>query len=258
MSRMRGSAASALAPEVLLRKATLAQTPGQKARYAQRGLEVSGPIDDTTRALLLRQLYLSRMESRRFEEARQVAEEMVHLEVMTDVARQDAARAYLGLGELDRAIDHMRLAGRTSPPNRKAFHLWTLGTTLYLHEREREAVSVLRRAVRWSTTERPLYEAQLALARIACGDEPEAELEQLRDRLAHAPAGQGYGQFVLGELAALTGDRDAAIAHLEGFVERTSQGRVALAVALKGEISRAKSLLRDLKRRVPKTVPPGA
>ncbi len=50
--------------------------------------------------MLLRQLYLSQMEGRHFAEALEVAEQMpITCNVMADVARQDAARACLGLGD---------------------------------------------------------------------------------------------------------------------------------------------------------------
>src|SRR5690349_10016727 len=102
-----------------------------RAKYAARGLSHDGNVDHTTRAMLLRQLYLSHMEGRRFDEALVAAEQMVSLAVMPDVARQDAARACLGLGDRARAIEHLRLASRVSPPSRRAFHLWTLGSVLY-------------------------------------------------------------------------------------------------------------------------------
>lgn len=247
MSRTRGSAAEPATPEILLRKATLARSAGLRAKYARRGLEQQGKLDRTTRAMLLRQLYLSHMEGRRFDEALQVAEEIVGLDVMPDVARQDAARACLGQGDRDRAIEHLRLASRVGPASRRAFHLWTLGSVQYLAGRPREAIGALSRASRWGTTDRPLYQAQLALARIACGD-PGGDLAALRERLAEAPCGQGYGQFVLGELAYQDGDLAAAREYLRAFVKRSTSGRVALAVALEGEISRARELLSRLGR----------
>jgi len=198
--------------------------------------------------MLLRQLYLSHMESRRFEEALGVAEQMVQLDVMPDVARQDAARAHLGLGQTDDAASQLRLASRSCPPSRRAFHLWTLGSVLCLNGRPREAISALSRAVRWGTTDRPLYRAQLALAKIAC-DEDAGDLNELRERLAEAPCGQGYGKFVLGELAYHAGADDDAIGYLTEFIERSTSGRVALAVALEAEVSRARTLLRRLRQR---------
>jgi tetratricopeptide (TPR) repeat protein len=251
MSRARATLAETTTPELLLRKATLARSSGLRAKYALRGLAHGGRIDRTTRAMLLRQLYLSHMEARRFEEALGSAEQMLALEVMPDVARQDAARACLGLGKREAAVDHLRIASRVSPPSRRAFHLWTMGSVLYLLGRAQEAIGAFSRAARWGTTERPLYQAQLALAHLSCGEPAPDDLAELRERLAEAPCGQGYGEFVLGELAFAAGDYDQARAHLQGFVRRSTSGRVALAVALDGEVQRAKELLsqiRDLQR----------
>jgi tetratricopeptide (TPR) repeat protein len=225
----------------MLRRATLARTSGMRAKYATRGL-AHEDADPTTQAMLLRQLYLSHIEARRFSEALEVAEQMVATSVMPDVARQDAARACLGLGQLQHALAHLRVAGRVAPASRRAFHLWTLGSTLYLAGHEREAIGPLSRAARWGTTDKPLYQGQVALARLALGERVRG-IRQLRERLEEAPCGQGYGQFVLGELAFHQGDSDAARRYLEGFVRRTLSGRVALAVALQAEVTRARQLL---------------
>jgi tetratricopeptide (TPR) repeat protein len=243
MTRARTASAQVIDPELFLRKATLARSSGARAKYAERGLSQRGELDATTRAMLLRQLYLSHMEGRRFEEALSTARQMIDSSVMPDVARQDAARACLGLGDSDGALDHLRIASRVSPPARRAFHLWTLGTVLYLNGRPRDAIGALGRALRWGTTDKPLYAAQVALARLAIG-EPVVDLPELRETLADAPCGQGYGQFVLGELAFAEGDWDAAGRYLNAFVNRTTSGRVALAVALAGEVRRARRLLR--------------
>lgn len=250
MSRTRAAAAEVVTPEHLLRKATLARTSGLRAKYAMRALDWGGRISRTTRAMLLRQLYLSHMEAKRFDQALTVALDIVALDVMPDVARQDAARACLGLGDHEGAVAHLRLASRVSPPSRRAFHLWTIGSVLYLAGRHREAAGALSRAARWGTTDRPLYQAQLALSRIASG-EPVApdEIEELRERLADAPCGQGYGQFVLGELAFHARDFEAARLYLRAFVRRSTSGRVALAVALTGEIARARRLLGRIPRK---------
>ncbi|HMJ16580.1 MAG TPA: tetratricopeptide repeat protein [Polyangiaceae bacterium] len=249
MSRSRAAALESVTPELMLRKATLARTAGMRAKYAARGLSHDGTVDETTRAMLLRQLYLSQMEGRRFADALDVAEQMLTLAVMPDVARQDAARACLGLGDRPRAIEHLRLASRVSPPSRRAFHLWTLGSVLYLAGNHREAIGALMRASRWGTTDKPLYQAQVALARLANGESPGEDMGVLRERLADAPCGQGYGQFVLGELAYNTGDFSAAREYLRAFVKRSTTGRVALAVALEGEVGRARRLLTRIRQR---------
>ncbi|MCC6213920.1 MAG: tetratricopeptide repeat protein [Polyangiaceae bacterium] len=196
--------------------------------------------------LLLRQVYLAHMEARRFEEALETARQMLPLEVLTDVAHQDAARACLGLGRRADAIEHLRLAGRTGPAGRRAFHLWTLGSVQLLGGEAREALGALERARRWATADRPLYAAQVALARAALGDDP-GDLGRLREELEDAPCGRGYGQLVLGELAVLLGDPVAARRHLKSFVRRASGGRVALAVGLEAEIARARALLASLR-----------
>jgi tetratricopeptide (TPR) repeat protein len=249
MARPRPAGAESVTPESYLKKATLAHTSGLRAKYALRGL-ARAKRNRTTRAMLLRQLYLSQMEGRRFDEALTTALDMVRIGVMPDVARQDAARACLGLGDEDSALSHLRLASRVSPPSRRAFHLWTLGTVLYLAGRHREAIGALSRAVRWGTTDRPLYQAQLTLCHVAHGEEVDPQsIRVLRERLEEAPCGQGYGQFVLGELSLLEQDYDAARKYLRGFVKRSTTGRVALAVALSGEIARAKRLLSRMPRR---------
>jgi tetratricopeptide (TPR) repeat protein len=230
--------------EEYLRKAMEAETPRQRAKYATSGLATANN-DATTQAMLLRQLYLAHMEGERFGEALAVAEQAVTLDVMPDVAHQDAARACVGLGDTERAVAHLRTASRVGPASRRAFHLWTLGSTLYLAGRPREASGALRRAARWGTRDKPLYQAQLAVARLNAGERV-VGLPRLRERLAEAPCGQGYGQFVLGELCYHLGDRDAARKHLEGFVKRSTEGRLALAVALRAEIGRAREVLSRL------------
>lgn len=198
---------------------------------------------------MLRQLYLSHMEARRFAQALLVAEEMLSTSVMLDVARQDAARACLGLGEREKAIEHLRIGSRVSPPARRAFHLWTLGSVLYLSSRYQEACGAFSRAARWGTRDKPLYLAALSLARLAAG-EPVKDLAELRERLSEAPCGQGYGQFVLGELCFALEDYAGAVRYLREFLKRVTGGRVALQVSLSGEIARARQLVRRASARV--------
>ncbi|MBX3184174.1 MAG: tetratricopeptide repeat protein [Polyangiaceae bacterium] len=203
-------------------------------------------MDLDTRALLLRQLYLSQMESRAFTEALDTALQAVATGVMPDVARQDAARACLGLGDQRRAVDHLRIASRVCPASRRAFHLWTLGSSLYLAEDYVSAVGALTRAARWGTRDKPLYQAQLGLARWRAGQLATSELAALFDALELAPCGRGYGQFVLGELGHALGQTSVARRYLTAFVERAGGGRVALQVALEAELRRAKHILSEL------------
>ena len=249
MTQKRPAAAAAVTPELLLRKATLARTSLTRAKYAQRGLAHGAPLDHTTRVLLLRQLYLSHMEGRRFADALSIAEQMLGSAVMPDVARQDAARACLGLGDREKAIEHLRIGSRVSPPARRAFHLWTLGTVLYLEGRYTDACGALERAARWGTTDKPLYLAGVGLARRAAGEQVE-NLAELRERLSDAPCGQGYGQFVLGELCFALEDYAGAARYLREFLKRVTGGRVALQVSLSGEILRARRLIRRASAKV--------
>jgi tetratricopeptide (TPR) repeat protein len=209
------------------------------------GLSARGPIDKTTQAMLLRQLYLANYEARRFEDARDIAGQLVRLRVLTDVAHQDAARACQALGRIDEAVGHLRLAARSGPASRRAFHYWTLGGLLYLERRHAEAASTLLRAARWGTTDKPLYVAHAALAQCAQGRVAE-NLEEIIDQLAAVPCGQGYGRFVLGRLCCYAHRRDDAIRYLEAFVRRTTDGRPALRIALESEVYEAQVALRTL------------
>jgi len=213
-----------------------------RARWAQRGLSSRAPLDRTTQAMLRRQLYLSRFEARRFAEAHVIAVQASELSGMEDVMLQDAARAAIASGELDAALAHLRAAARRSPASRRPFHLWTLGSTLFLAHRYPEAIAALARAARWGTHDKPLYRAHLALARIA-GGEPVDDLQETIDELAQAPCGQGYGRFVLGHLAYASGEWEAARRYLASFVKRTDGARPAMAVALEPEMRMAKATL---------------
>src|SRR5215472_7449119 len=103
-----------------------------RAYCARRGLVASRSLDTTTRALLLRQLYLSHYEARRFDRAHAVALRALSLGVLPDVIHQDVARASIAKGDVADAVAHLRLAARRAPLSRRPFHLWTLGSTLLL------------------------------------------------------------------------------------------------------------------------------
>jgi len=213
-----------------------------RAMYARRGLAARSTLDPTTHAMLLRQLYLSLYESRRFVKAHEVAMQALELDVLPDVLNQDAARAALANGDLEAALAHLRAAARRGPASRRPFHLWTLGSTLFLAQRYDESVATLNRAVRWGTKDKPLYRAHLALSRIASGERL-GDLQETINALAEAPCGQGYGRFVLGHLAYAAGEWTAARRYLEAFVKRTSASRPALGIALEGEVRMSRATL---------------
>jgi tetratricopeptide (TPR) repeat protein len=195
--------------------------------------------------MLLRQLYLSHYEQRRFDDALAIARQMLALRVLPDVCHHDIARAMAALGQIDAAVGELRLAARTAPARRRAFHLWTLGSVLFLNGRHELAEAVMQRALRWSTTERPLYAGHLALIRIA-RDQPPGDLVELIEQLAAAPCGQGYGRLVLGLLCERAGRAAEARSYLRTFLDRSRQGRPALALALAGEVELAEEHLRRL------------
>jgi tetratricopeptide (TPR) repeat protein len=112
-------------PEDLLQKAMTARSASIRERYARQGLASNAPLDRTTHAMLLRQLYLALFEYGNFSEARSVAEQAIPLAVLSDVLLQDAARAALATGNLEVAIEHLRSAARRGPASRRPFHLWT-------------------------------------------------------------------------------------------------------------------------------------
>jgi len=232
-------------PEDMLQKAMTAQTPRARAIWARKGLSTRAKLDPTTQAMLLRQLYLAHYEEERFDQAILASEQALVLDVLPDVAHQDAARAKQAAGDIDGAATHLRLAARSSPPNRKAFHWWTLGGMYYLDKRYEDAIAALSRASRWGTTDKPLYQGHLALAQLAAG-QAVPDLDRVISRLTDVPAGGGYGRFVLGLLAVHAGRRDEAKQWLRSFIERSTSGRRAMAISLRGEIEVARQALEEL------------
>ncbi len=215
--------------------------------WARKGLASRARLHRSTQSQLLRQLYLAHYEQRRFRQAFGIAEQMIELGDMPDVAHQDAARALHACGDIDGAVGHYRIAARRGPASRRAFHCWTLGSVLFLEGRHDEAISALERAKRWATSDKPLYEAHIVLVRCSRGEVPSGVLGTLA-RLAQVPAGQGYGRFVLGMLSVHAGRYADARRFLESFVRRTREGRATVAIALEGELGLAKRTLSLLEK----------
>ena len=209
-------------PEEMLQRAMAATTPRARALWARRGLASRRRLDRTIQSMLLRQLYLAYFEARRFAKALEISEQNLALDVLPDVVHQDAARAAQALGNVDAAAGHLRLAARSGPAKRRAFHWWTLGSLYLLAGRYDDAISALTRAARWGTTDKPLYQGHLAVARCAAGEDV-SDLAELIDRLSQVPAGQGYGRFVLGHLAFHAGRRDDAQCRRSSTSDRTSR-----------------------------------
>ena len=72
--------------------------------------------------------------------------------------------------------------------------------------------------------------------------------DEVIERLASVPAGQGYGKFILGLLSHVHGNRRDARAYLQAFVERTEAGRPVTTIALDAELTRARRVLALMSR----------
>jgi tetratricopeptide (TPR) repeat protein len=218
-----------------------AKSAAARAKHARAGLVTICDVE--TQGLLLRQLYVGELESGNFEQARIAAEQMIALGVLGDVAHHDAARACQAMGDYDAAVAHLEAAAELGPSDRTSFHLSTLGGLLYAVGRAEEATVPLARAVsRGEDAATPLLRGQLALAKHAAeGDE--AELDYAYHELLRDPSGEGYGRFVLGELASARGDRLSARLHLEAFLAKVRRSRPAAKAALSPEVARAESTL---------------
>lgn len=222
-----------------------AKSAQARANFALRGLASPEHLDETTHAMLLRQLLLARFSQNEFAEAYELGLQAARLGVLPDVIHQDMARAKQALGDTDAAVGHLRLAARLGPASRRAFHWWTAGSLLFTAGRNEEAIAALERASRWGTTDKPLYQGHLALAKCRAGKKVRG-LQGLIERLASCPAGQGYGRFVLGQLAFESANYVEARRHLEAFVRRTRSGNKPLQISLSAELAMARRTLDEL------------
>lgn len=235
-------------PEACLLRALRAGKTEEREHFAQMGLrelERSSDEDDELRALLLKQLYTARMERGRYHEALDIAEEVIEIGTLADVGRQDAARAALALGHVDEAAEHLEIAARVAPSDRRAFHWATLGAWLRFAGRAGEAEHAFREASQAARVDRSLYSAQLALVEFDAGRKSTRDLSALRSELEGAESQRGYSLWVLGELCARTGDRDAAKSYMAAFLERLEGASPVKCLALRGEIARAEALVAD-------------
>lgn len=238
---------SSRCPEDYLRLALEATSPGQRARLAQQGLEAAAPGDlvPDTEALLLRQLYLAHLDSAHLEEAARAALRMVETGVLRDIAHHDASRALAALGDRDGAIAQQRLAARASPPERRSFHYWALGTLLQFAGDLEAAAAAMARGERWAHVDRPLLRAHRAWVRLEAGHGVRGLDTIVRD-LESAKCGRGYGQLVLGMLRHWMGDDRRAAVNLRAFLRRNAGADPAKAITLREELHRARKVLAEL------------
>jgi len=233
-------------PEEHLGRALRATSPQERLEHARRGLDV--PADELasdTELLLLRQAYLAHVEMHQLGMAVATAEAMAALGPFRDVAHHDRARALAALGRQDEAIAAQRLAARNAPPNRRSFQLWSLATALQFAGDVEGALAAIRKGLRYAHRDRPLLEAHGAYIRLEDG-RPVRKLASLRQTLAEAPCGAGYGQFVLGMIGMLIDDHDAARVHLRAFLRRNAKIDEAKRLTLREELRRARLALAEL------------
>jgi len=229
-----------------LARALRSKNPGQRRALAEAGLVRLDQEDDDDpemEALLLRQLYLAELEDGDLQAALDTATEMVDLETLGDIARQDAARAAAALGKIDVAAAHLRIAAEVCPLERRAFHLATLGALLRFAGRTSEAVQVFETAASLAEKDRWLYLGQWALAEKAAGQEPTWSFSDLRQGLESTQSQKGYALWVLGEVCSALGDQAAGARYLTRFLGRLEGAPRAKALALAGEVAHAKVLL---------------
>jgi tetratricopeptide (TPR) repeat protein len=242
-----------------LLRALGAESGEQKRHHAQLGLALLGggpgiagaPADDKDsddnefHALLLRQVYLADIEEGADRHALQVAEQMIHLGTLGDIARQDAARAALGLGDVDVAIGHLEIATRVCPVSRRAFHYGHLGSLLRFDGQIARAIEAFSNAMRWASEDRTLYRAQQALAEVATGTR-HPDLNELRRALEHDETPKAYSLWILGELCLLLDDKESAANYLVQFLSRQAKVPRAKSLALGPEIAHAQALLKKM------------
>lgn len=234
-------------PEDLLRLALGAKTAVERARYARAGLALPAEdLEEDTQFLLLRQLYLAHIESRRFRKATEVARQMASLDTtLKDVAHHDASRALVALGDVPEALEEQRLAARHAAPRRRSFHLWSLATLLHFAGEDEEALRALERAERWAQRDLPLIRAHAAYIRLDRGEAPE-DLEATVSALMRAKCREGYGQFILGMIHHRMGDARRAAVHLRAFLRRNALVDAAKATTLREELRRARTALASI------------
>lgn len=201
---------------------------------------------DEARALLLRASLLEDVAAGRFEQALEKARAMARLRgELVDVAHHEEARALAGLGRDLDALGALRLACRASPPARRSFHHFCLGTALLFAGDAESAISSLERARRWAHADRPLVVGALAWARLAAG-RAQPRLGAIVADLARSASREGYGQLVLGMIAHHSGDRARAAAHLRAFLRRNARLEPAKELSLRAELRAARRVLASL------------
>ncbi len=230
-------------PEDFLALSLRAADVEERERYARAGLAYEATdLASDTEVLLLRQLYRALLERSRFRAAADVALRAAALGPLADVAHHDAARALFADGDEEAAIREQRLASRHAPASRRSFHLWSLATFEHFVGRSTDALRTLARAERWATRDRALIRAHGAYVELDAGGAPE-NLAEIVAGLEKSKSREGYGEYLLGMIAARLGDAKSAAPHLRAFLRRNAAVDVAKAITLREELRRARTEL---------------
>lgn len=238
--------ASVLGPsDRALERAIAARDPEERERWAREGLDAEDPRRaPDTQFLLLRQLYLARLERDRWDDAVALAGAMAEVGPFSDLAHNDRSRALSARGDGDAAIEAQREALRAAPPERRSFQGFFLATLLHFAGKRAEALAVIARAEKAAARDRPLVRALAAYIRLD-GGLPVPGLSEVVEQLARSRAREGYGQYLLGMIAHHLGDRRKAAAHLRAFLRRNASIDRAKLVTLREELHRARRVLAD-------------
>ena len=233
-------------PEDHLRLALRSAEPEARMANAQAGLAFPPEaIEEDTKVLLLRQVYIGQLELHLFRAAIDTAAEMAAVGPLKDIALHDRARVEQATGDVSAAIASQRMAARHAPPERRSFMLWSLATLQHFFGDVEGALGTIDKALLIARDDRALLKAHSAYI---CLENNEAveDLREIRDELRSAKCGEGYGQYILGMIAYEIGDMKSAVVHLQNFLRRNASVDVAKALTLREELRRARLTLAEL------------
>jgi hypothetical protein len=223
-----------------------APSPEEALAHARNGLASLTPDDSEGAVLLHREIFKAHLVAGRPRSAHAIARKMVRAGALTEVAHADLGRACAALGWWIRAAQAYRLAARFAPARRRALHWGACGSAFHHARHHDEAIAAFDRALRWSTTTRPLHRAQSVLVRLDRGEKVE-DLDGVVADLELARCGEGYGRYVLGRLVIAGGDRRKGTTFLREFLRR-NVGDALREATLAGEIRAARRLLQETRR----------
>ena len=247
MTRVREGGSAAKSPEHHLQKAIAARSASVRAKYAQLGFR-RAPASTGRRRPCCCASSTSPISRRGVSsEALDIAVQLIQLQVLADVAHQDAARACQALGDVERAMGHLRLAARSCPASRARIPLV-----------DARGPALSRRALR---TSRIGIDARRAVGndrQAALRGPPRARSMRARgiahqSRRHHRSAG---GRALWPGVRSIRAWADSAAtrdgATMPSAICRRSSGartagRPALGIALEGELAEAKRALTEMR-----------